>query len=496
MLKTSIRKRIVSFTICSILIISICFLSVEGYHFTSTNKYCISCHVHHDADVSYLKSVHYGSSDSLHAKCVDCHLPPRGSINHLFQKCKSGVKDLIYYHLKDSAEFDWLTKSNLQSAKQHTYVESCMKCHDNLFTANQSKMADQAHLYYSYNKSKLNCLNCHLNVGHFTKSKKTLSQMFNEIDNVDTIYTSSPLLEDFVSFRETIPQTSVSFDMVAIAGGDFVIGSELDSKYAERDEFPRKRVFVDSIFIGRVEVTWDEYLQFMRETETEGRDDVSLVSVNKNVDAISGATPPWGDPSQGWGMGARPAITMTHYAAVNYCKWLSHRTRKTYRLPTEAEWEYCARAGTEDDYFFGGEVNDYIKKNVIESLFSSRDKKIDKYVNSRFNCTTTMLPSSVLPNQYGLVNMLGNVREFCSDSYSSKFYSKISNNDKNPKMKVRSKEFVIRGGSFLSLPKDLRVSNRDFTKHDKWLMTDPQIPKSVWWYSDCFDVGFRVVCEF
>jgi len=55
---------------------------------------------------------------------------------------------------------------------------------------------------------------------------------------------------------------------------------------------------------------------------------------------------------------------------------------------------------------------------------------------------------------------------------------------------------VIRGGSFKNDAAGLRSAARDHTRTDAWLMTDPQIPKSIWWYSDCNDVGFRVVCEY
>ena len=60
---------------------------------------------------------------------------------------------------------------------------------------------------------------------------------------------------------------------------------------------------------------------------------------------------------------------------------------------------------------------------------------------------------------------------------------------------LAGKEHVIRGGSFKSDARDVRSAARDFTKTKAWLMTDPQMPKSIWWYSDCIDVGFRVVCE-
>jgi sulfatase modifying factor 1 len=100
----------------------------------------------------------------------------------------------------------------------------------------------------------------------------------------------------------------------------------------------------------------------------------------------------------------------------------------------------------------------------------------------------------VKPNPFGLKNMSGNVAEFCSDFYSADFYQADSA-DINPQGPAKGPEHVIRGGSFKSDAKDVRSAARDFTKTRAWLVTDPQMPKSIWWYSDCIDVGFRVVCE-
>ena len=96
---------------------------------------------------------------------------------------------------------------------------------------------------------------------------------------------------------------------------------------------------------------------------------------------------------------------------------------------------------------------------------------------------------------FGLRNMAGNVAEFCFDFYSSDIYKTDSATVINPTGPSGGAEHVIRGGSFKSDAKDVRSAARDFTKNKSWLVTDPQMPKSIWWYSDCIDVGFRVVCE-
>ncbi|MEN8194851.1 MAG: SUMF1/EgtB/PvdO family nonheme iron enzyme, partial [Bacteroidota bacterium] len=117
------------------------------------------------------------------------------------------------------------------------------------------------------------------------------------------------------------------------------------------------------------------------------------------------------------------------------------------------------------------------------------------YDQNSFN--KTGLPEQVNENPFGLTNMLGNVREFCADYYSKNIYKSYVDKGSvdDPTGPADGKEFVIRGGSFKSDASDVRISARDHTRNDAWLLTDPQIPKSIWWYSDCNDVGFRIVCE-
>jgi formylglycine-generating enzyme len=102
----------------------------------------------------------------------------------------------------------------------------------------------------------------------------------------------------------------------------------------------------------------------------------------------------------------------------------------------------------------------------------------------------------VRANPFGLKNMLGNVAEFCMDIYVEDAYSRVPGPVTDPLVTEGGEERVVRGGSFLSNAVELRVSDRSSTSHDAWMKTDPQIPKSLWWYSDCDHVGFRVVCEY
>ncbi|NJK93917.1 MAG: formylglycine-generating enzyme family protein, partial [Bacteroidales bacterium] len=201
-------------------------------------------------------------------------------------------------------------------------------------------------------------------------------------------------------------------------------------------------------------------------------------------------------PDQGWGKGNKPAITMTHHAATVYCEWLSKRTGKKYRLPTEAEWEYACRAKTETPYFFPGNPKKFSETGFLKSIFGPDTAVISQYAIYKLNSNgKTSDPAEVRPNPFGLVNMTGNVKEFCQDYFASDAYAKTGKTVTNPKGPESGTEFVIRGGAFNSDASELRSAARESTENDKWLKTDPQIPKSIWWYSDCINVGFRVVCE-
>ena len=466
---------------------------------TSSNEFCVSCHIHPAADNSWKQSIHYITRSGVKIGCVECHLPIKGE-GYLPQKVKTGLRDLWGKWFKDSASFNWEEKSRLEHAVKHVYESTCLKCHQNLFPPELTKKGSDAHLYYKQQKEKnadIRCINCHLNAGHYDPNfTHDHNEGFGSVSSEpEELFSEAATVKSHESYVETIPGSSVSFSMSAIPGGTFTIGSPADDKFRDEDEGPQAEVEISPFFMGVAEVSWDEYLAFYAQTSSTGRSTDTSRPDETDVDIIVGATPPYGQPDQGWGKDKRPAISISFHAAETYCRWLSKVTGKTYRLPTEAEWEYAARGGSDGDYFFEGTARDYMKTGFLSS---KRDTAIiNSYVvyadNSR---AKTQEPSFVLPNPFGLKNMLGNVAEFCSDWYSADIYESYTGMVKDPKGPSTGEERVIRGGSYKDLPDQLRCAERGFTKTADWLKTDPQSPKSKWWYSDCFHVGFRVVCEF
>lgn len=481
--------------------IIILFTGQKAVVYTSTDDFCNSCHVHPHSTQTWKLSTHYDNQRGIVVHCVECHLPPHGE-GYLSEKVKTGLRDVYGAIFKDVSKINWEAKSRPEYAARHSYLSSCNDCHKNLFTRGLSIEGEEAHLYYTNHKEELHCINCHLQVGHYSENIIHAKNVeFGEKETkVDTIYEKPATVEKFESYTEHIPGTAVSFEMIAIPGGKYLMGSPEDEAFRDDDEGPQRKVKISPFFMGRAEVTWDEYLAFFSAIGVEGRtSDAYLNSLDEtDIDAITGPTPPWGAPDQGWGKNNYPAITMTHHAAKIYCMWLSKVTGKKYRLPTEAEWEYAVRGGTRGPYFFDGDPEKYATRRFKKNYDPSDTTGITAYVNYSLNSMgRTKTPDLMKPNPFGLVNMLGNVEEFCLDWYASDTYLNYTDSViHDPTGPDTGTEHVIRGGSFRNSVASVRCASRDFTKHDTWLKTDPQIPKSIWWYSDCIYVGFRVVCEY
>ncbi len=478
----------------------IIFLGNKAVVKTSTDEYCASCHVHPHSTQSWKRSTHYDNPRGIQVHCVDCHLPPHGE-GYLVEKAKTGLRDLWSNTFKDSASFNWEEKSQIDYAKGHAFEISCIHCHQNNYPLGLTEEGREAHLYYEQQASELHCINCHITVGHYDPDRlHAKNTSFGITETVETeIYTEPGGMNGFNDFTENIVGSAISFEMVAIPGGSFQMGSPENEPFRNADEGPVREVKVDPFFMAKIEVSWNEYLAFFKQTGAQGKTTDTYLNVDKgDVDAISGPTPPYGAPDQGWGKGKMPAMSMTHQAAEVYCQWLSEITGKTYRLPTEAEWEYAARGGSSTPYFFEGDPKRYVKRGIRNKLFGIDTSGINSFINYDENSMARSAhPEEIFENPFGLVNMLGNVAEFCADWYAADAFSQYPDGIlSNPTGPASGEEHVIRGGSYKDEADQVRCAFRDSTKSESWMKTDPQIPKSVWWYSDCFHVGFRVVCEY
>jgi formylglycine-generating enzyme required for sulfatase activity len=433
-------------------------------------------------------SSHYVNGSGTKTSCAECHLPPPGSVDYVLAKAKMGSKDIMSYVFKNKEKINWEAKGELENARGIVYNASCIECHHQLFPEGISDDGVTAHLYWEENNRELdmNCIDCHLDVGHYDPNY-THARMTGIPQQAapSEIFAEAAAVEAFADFAERIPGTGVSFGMKAIPAGSFMMGSPADEPLRAENEGPQKELSVGRFFMAENEVTWEMYWAFLSETMSEGRippEEIIAHNADPDVDALSGPTPPFGNPEQGWGGGQRPAITMTHYSAEIFCRWLSKKTGRTYRLPTEAEWEYAARGGTSTPYFFEGSPKKYSDKGLWNKIFGADTTVINTYaIYSANSGGRTGEPSKVKPNPFGLRNMSGNVWEYTSDLYTGEGSD--------------GTEYVIRGGTYADDASGVRSAVRAATEHDRWLRTDPQQPKSIWWYSDIKAIGFRVVME-
>lgn len=319
-----------------------------------------------------------------------------------------------------------------------------------------------------------------------------------------------------VPYKTTIPGTKVEFEMIPIPGGEFLLGSPDDEADRSDDEGPQVLVKVAPFWIGKHEVTWGEYQAYMKmynafkqlqtlagnrkapadgEGEGEGwelveshawKGDVDVV----DVDAVTSPTPLY-MPDHTYTAGDQPdqpAVTMTNYAARQFTKWLSGLTGVDYRLPSEAEWEYAARAGTTTPYSFGDDPG-----------------KAENYAWYDDNADYETHPGSAKAlNPWGLADVHGNVAEWTLDQYDEGRYAKLGEQAKEGEAidawatvnwPTEIAPRVIRGGSWLDTADRLRSAARQKSEEEDWKMSDPNLPRSPWWYTEepAMGVGVRLV---
>lgn len=217
-------------------------------------------------------------------------------------------------------------------------------------------------------------------------------------------------------------------EMVVIPPGSFMMGSPANEAGREASEGPRRRVAIPAFAAGKYEVTWAEW---------------EYCVADDGCPALT---------DDGFGKGLRPVTNVSWDDTKAYTRWLSRKTGKTYRLLSESEWEYVARAGTSGAYSWGGTAShehaNYGKDECCEGLASG----VDRWVN-------TSAAGSFDANAFGLHDMHGNVWEWVEDCYDGS-YSAGQPRDGRPFVKTSCPSRVLRGGSFVNGPNNVRSATR------------------------------------
>ena len=200
------------------------------------------------------------------------------------------------------------------------------------------------------------------------------------------------------------------------------------------------------LWIGRTEVTWDMYDVFALGLDTSANP--------TGVDATARPSRPYGAPDYGYGHQGYPVISVTRAAAEAFCNWLSVKTGRKYRLPTEVEWVHAA--------------------TFAAGASPLTPERLDELAWSAGNAGGKTHPvGSKARDAVGLYDLFGNAAEWVITTDG---------------------QLVLRGGSFRSSARDIGPHARE-VQDANWNERDPQLPKSRWWLSDAPFAGFRIVRE-
>ncbi|MBS0209162.1 MAG: formylglycine-generating enzyme family protein [Planctomycetes bacterium] len=301
---------------------------------------------------------------------------------------------------------------------------------------------------------------------------------------------------------------SIGMTLALVPPGEFMMGLEepigdaaakfpYEAESRLQNESPRHRVRITKgFYLGQHEVTIGQFMTFLRESgyqleaDRDGRADWGYVGAK----FVKGTNyRPW---SPGWPMtNDHPAVYVSWNDAVAFCNWLGGKEGIKYRLPTEAEWEYACRADSNTRYSFGDDPEQGVRYGNLASQdclqisthlyinnFSAHgDKHRTKIpmplLHSRDGYAWTAPVGKFRPNAFGIHDMHGNAREWCSDWYSSTYYGTSPVDDPQGPPTGTSK--VSRGGGFISPPFEARSAARIATEPDQ----------------RSFSRGFRVVQE-
>jgi formylglycine-generating enzyme required for sulfatase activity len=248
--------------------------------------------------------------------------------------------------------------------------------------------------------------------------------------------------------RAVQPRTPFKLKMVDVPAGEFVMGGVSGDEAVRAEELPSRTVVFSKPFrISVCEITVGQFREFVEatgyKTEAERSGEGGwLVSRSSSFGKLDPSFI-WSNP--GYPLSDNLPVTMVSYNdAVAFCQWLSERDQKTYRLPTEAEWEYCCRAGTTEVYSFPiAKINEY-----VWSLNAAGRNVFPRPVGTR------------KANTWGIYDMEGNVREWCLDWYSETAYQ--ADAARFPAGPETGEKRAVRGGSFMDRERFFRSSHRGY----------------------------------
>jgi len=275
--------------------------------------------------------------------------------------------------------------------------------------------------------------------------------------------------------------------MVFVKGGSFEMGCK-NEPGCQRNAKPKHTVQLSDFYISKYEVTVEQFKQFIDDTkyvteaERSGYSTAWHKNVLKKVDGVYWKHNEFGNlrPEKDYN---HPIIHVSWEDAMEFCKWLSLKTGKNYRLPTEAEWEYAARGGQYNRGFqYSGshgpdDVAWYWRNSGDKYLSRTHDIQEIRRNNSKSHPV-----GQLKPNELGLYDMIGNVWEICYDWYDPRYYK--NSPTKNPKGPSSGQFRVARGGSHLDGTLGLSVFYRP--------SEDPEMHNLT---LCALNVGFRVVRE-
>jgi formylglycine-generating enzyme required for sulfatase activity len=245
-----------------------------------------------------------------------------------------------------------------------------------------------------------------------------------------------------VHAKPTYVDPSTGMEFVFIKGGCYQMGDSVGE--GDPNERPVHEVCVSDFDIGQHEVTNGQFKKFNPQHNSGQSQGMSLDEENQ------------------------PVVNVSWEEAVAFAQWLSQKSGQTYRLPTEAEWEYATRSGSNQSRFWGNNPGDACTYANVADLTAKEHR--EKW--TAFSCDDGYAVSapvgSFKPNGNGLYDMLGNVWEWCEDVYNSEAYTKLPKD--NPLYGGSGEYQVMRGGGWSNGPLGIRSSHRvglspDFGHH-------------------------------